>query len=430
MQARVHNLLDHIIPPSDETPRKAATAAKEKDSDLWNHLDVVLLQWMYATVTQDILTSIIVINDTAEECWKRIAAMFNDNKHARVVRLENKLAKHQPGRFPSTKAYCNHLKLLSDQLTNVGSPVTNTRLVLKMIAGLTDAYAGFVTYVQQHDPLPTFAAAKSRLELEEIPARVGMSSCKLCLTPVDTKPKMSATTSNPCKDPSLYRSLAGALLCLTFTRPDVSYAVQQICLFMHNLMEDHMNALRRILHYIQGTNQYGLHLYHSSTSSLISYTDVDWGGCPDTRCSTSDYCVFLGDNLISWSSNRQPTLSRSSAEAEYRGVANVVSESCWLCNLLLELHFPINKATMVYCDNVGAIYLSGTPVQHQRTKHIELDIHFSRKKVARGQVRVLHVPSRHQIVDVFTKGLPLILFQDFRDSLSIRPPPTSTVGEY
>jgi len=85
---------------------------------------------------------------------------------------------------------------------------------------------------------------------------------------------------------------------------------------------------------------------------------------------------------------------------------------------------------MVYCDNVGAIYLSGNPVQHQRTKHIELDIHFIRKKVARGQVRVLHVPSRHQIVDVFTKGLPLILFQDFRDSLSIRPPPTSTVGEY
>jgi hypothetical protein len=257
-----------------------------------------------------------------------------------------------------------------------------------------------------------------------------MSSCKPCLTPVDTKPKMSATTSNPCKDPSLYRSLAGALQYLTFTRPDISYAVQQICLFMHNPMEDHMNALRRILRYIQGTSQYGLYLYHSSTTSLISYTDADWGGCPDTRRSTSGYCVFLGDNLISWSSKRQPTLSRSSAEAEYRGVANVVSESCWLRNLLLELYCPIHKATMVYCDNVSAIYLSGNPVQHQRTKHIELDIHFVREKVARGQVRVLHVPSRYQIADVFTKGLPLILFQDFRDSLSIRPPPASTAGEY
>jgi len=137
-----------------------------------------------------------------------------------------------------------------------------------------------------------------------------------------------------------------------------------------------MNALQRILCYIQGTRQYGLHLYHSSSTSLISYTDVDWGRCPNTRRSTSGYCVFLGDNLISWSSKRQATLSRSSTEADYRGVSNMVSESCWLHNLLLELHCPIHKATMVYCDNVSAIYLSGNPVQHRRTKHIELDIHF------------------------------------------------------
>lgn len=109
-------------------------------------------------------------------------------------------------------------------------------------------------------------------------------------------------------------------------------------------------------------------------------------------------------------------------------MANVVSESCWLRNLLLELHCPTQKATLVYCDNVCAIYLSGNPVQHQRTKHIEMDIHFVREKVARGQVRVLHVPSRHQLADIFTKGLPLILFNDFRDSLNVRPPPVSTAG--
>jgi hypothetical protein len=263
---------------------------------------------------------------------------------------------------------------------------------------------------------------------DEILERAGMSSCKSCPTPVDTKPKLSVKTSTPYEDPSLYRSLAGALQYLTFTRPDITYAVQQICLFMHDPMDDHMHSLRRILRYIQGTSHYGLHLYPSSTTSLISYTDADWGGCPDTRRSTSGYCVFLGDNLLSWSSKRQPTLSRSSAEAEYRGVANVVSESCWLRNLLLELHCPIHKATMVYCDNVSAIYLSGNPVQHQRTKHVEMDIHFVREKVARGQIRVLHVPSRYQIADIFTKGLPLILFQDFRDSLSVRQPPASTAG--
>jgi len=101
----------------------------------------------------------------------------------------------------------------------------------------------------------------------------------------------------------------------------------------------------------------------------------------------------------------------------------VVSKSCWLRNLLLELHCPIQKATLVYCDNVSAIYLADNPVQHQRTKHIEINIHFVRENVARGQVRVLHVPSRYHIVDIFTKGLPLVLFEDFRDNLSIRQPP-------
>ncbi|XP_048501649.1 uncharacterized mitochondrial protein AtMg00810-like [Beta vulgaris subsp. vulgaris] len=258
--------------------------------------------------------------------------------------------------------------------------------------------------------------------------RAGMSNCSPCPTPVDTKSKLSATTGTPYDDPTTYRSLAGALQYLTFTRPDISYAVQQICLHMHAPTHEHMRALKRIIRYIQGTLSFGLQMWKSTISRIISYTDADWGGCPDTRRSTSGYCVFLGDNLISWSSKRQLTLSRSSAEAEYRGVANVVSDTCWLRNLLLELHCPVQKATLVYCDNVSAIYLSGNPVKHQRTKHIEMDIHFVREKVARGEVRVLHVPSRYQIADIFTKGLPRILFDDFRDSLSIRDPPASTEG--
>ncbi|GJV54474.1 RNA-directed DNA polymerase, eukaryota [Tanacetum coccineum] len=204
----------------------------------------------------------------------------------------------------------------------------------------------------------------------------------------------------------------GGLQYLTFTRPYLSYAVQQVCLYMHDLREPHFAALKRILRYVQGTLELGLQLYASATTSLVGYTDADWAGCPSTRRSTSGYCVFLGDNLLSWSTKRQHTISRSSAEAEYRGVANVVAETAWIRNLLHELHSPLLTATLVYCDNVNAVYMSANPLQHQRTKHFEIDIHFVRDMVKAGHVRVLHVPSRFQYADIFTKGLPSALFED------------------
>ncbi|GJY00943.1 ribonuclease H-like domain-containing protein, partial [Tanacetum coccineum] len=117
------------------------------------------------------------------------------------------------------------------------------------------------------------------------------------------------------------------------------------------------------------TLDHGLHLHVSSTSQLTAFTDADWAGCPITRCSTSGN------------------------EAEYRSVANVVAETAWIWNLLLELRAPLTTDTFVYCDNVSAVYLSSNLVQNQRTKYIEIDIHFVRDYVSSGQVRVLHVPS-------------------------------------
>ncbi|KAG7537199.1 hypothetical protein ISN44_As13g011190 [Arabidopsis suecica] len=146
------------------------------------------------------------------------------------------------------------------------------------------------------------------------------------------------------------------------------------------------------------------------------------------RAKLFGFCVFLGDNLISWSSKRQHTVSRSSAEAEYRGVANAVAELTWLRNLFLEMRFPLQKASVVFCDNVSAVYLSSNPVQHQRTKHVEIDIHFVRERVALGQIKVFHIPSPQQYADIFTKGLPTSMFNDFRSSLSIRPPLARTAG--
>nr|GEW80071.1 ribonuclease H-like domain-containing protein [Tanacetum cinerariifolium] len=216
-------------------------------------------------------------------------------------------------------------------------------------------------------------------------------------TPLDTKSKLRVG-GDPVSDPMLYRSLAGALQYLIFTRPDISYAVQQVCLYMHDLREPYYTALKRILRDIRGTIDHGW--------TLVAY------------------------NLLFWSAKRHATLSSSSTEAEYRRVANVVAETTWLRNFLRELHAPLFTATLVYCGNVSAVYLSTNPVQHQRTKHIEFDIHFVRDFVAPGQVYVLHVPSRFQYANIFTKGLPRALFLEFRDSLKVRRPSVSTTGEY
>ncbi|GKE31849.1 ribonuclease H-like domain-containing protein [Tanacetum coccineum] len=188
--------------------------------------------------------------------------------------------------------------------------------------------------------------------------------------------------------------LQGGLQYLTFTRPDLSCAVQQICLYMHDPREPHFAALKRIMRYVKGTLELGLHLYASVTTSLVWYTDVDWAGFPFTRRSTSGYYMFLGDNLVSWSAKRQHTISCSSAEAECQGVAIVVAKTACLRNLLRELHSPLLTATLVYCDNISAVYMSANSVQHQRTKHMEIDIHFVRDMVTMGHFRVLYVPSR------------------------------------
>ncbi|GJY56274.1 ribonuclease H-like domain-containing protein [Tanacetum coccineum] len=161
-----------------------------------------------------------------------------------------------------------------------------------------------------------------------------MVNCNPSLTPVDTESKLGVD-GDPVSDSTLYRSLAGSLQYLTFTRPDISYAVQQVCLHMHDPWEPYLSALKRILRYVRGTLHYGLQLFSSSTTDLVAYSDTDWAGCPTTQRSTSGYYVFLGNNLLSWSSKCQPTLSRSRAEADNAINKRFIPSYMWL----LEVEF-------------------------------------------------------------------------------------------
>ncbi|KAL8158574.1 hypothetical protein V2J09_000111 [Rumex salicifolius] len=182
---------------------------------------------------------------------------------------------------------------------------------------------------------------------KDIISRAGMSTCNPCKTPVDTNPKLSGSSGSPVSNPTEYRSLAGSLQYLTFTRPDIAYAVQQCCLHMHDPREAHLTSIKRILRYVQGTLNLGLHIAPGPINQLQVYSDADWAGCPDTRRSTSGFCLYLGPNLIAWSSKRQGTVSRSSAEAEYRAVANAVAES-WTVFVFGYLRLRLRGATRAH----------------------------------------------------------------------------------
>jgi len=182
-----------------------------------------------------------------------------------------------------------------------------------------------------------------------------MIECKSCSTPVDTNPKVAADEGALVANASDYRSLAGALQYPTFTRPDIAYDVQLVCLHMHDPREPHLLALKRILRYLQVTLDLGLLLQPSASMDLVVYTDADWASCPDTRKFTSGHAVYLGDNLISQSSKRQTTVSRSRAEAEYRAVANGVAEATWLCQLLQKFRAPLSRATLVIIVTISTL---------------------------------------------------------------------------
>ncbi|GKC65308.1 ribonuclease H-like domain-containing protein [Tanacetum coccineum] len=149
----------------------------------------------------------------------------------------------------------------------------------------------------------------------EILKRAHMVNYNPSRTPIDTESKLGSD-GDPVFDPTLYQNLVGSLQYMTFTRPDIFYSVQQVCLYMHDPREPHFLTLKPILLYVRGTLNYGLELFSSSTTYLVAYSDADWAGCPTTRRSNPGNYVFLGNNLLCWSSKRQLTLSHSSAEAE------------------------------------------------------------------------------------------------------------------
>ena len=248
-----------------------------------------------------------------------------------------------------------------------------------------------------------------------------MDSCNPVSTPLEPGLQLVKHEGDPVKLKE-FQGLVGSLTFLaSATRPDISAALGVLSQFASNPGNLHWQAAKRILRYLKGSLDMGV-IFRGNLSSevnLVGFVDADWAGDVDSRKSRGGYLFLLCGGPVSWVSRKQAVVALSSTEAEYVAAATAAQELLWLRNLLSELGFSQNKATVLHEDNMGAVEVSRNPRFHGRMKHIDIRHHFLRDEVEKGSVLLRFIQSKSQLADIFTKALPRDRFQDLRFKIGV-----------
>ncbi|KAL6345503.1 hypothetical protein AAG906_017226 [Vitis piasezkii] len=235
-----------------------------------------------------------------------------------------------------------------------------------------------------------------------------MERSKSVATPLVVNEKLSNNEVNIKADASVYRSLIGSLLYLSATRPDLMFSASLLSRFMHSPSKIHFGVAKRVLRYIRGTFDYGLWFVKKESKELQGYANSDWAGSLDDSKSTSGYAFSFGK-----------VVAQSSAEAEYISAAAAANQAIWLRKLLTDLGQSQADATVIWVDNKSAIAIAKNPVQHGRTKHINVKFHAIREAEKNGEVNLVHCCSENQIADILTKALSKAKFEELRSRLGV-----------
>ncbi|WJZ92322.1 hypothetical protein VitviT2T_011324 [Vitis vinifera] len=216
----------------------------------------------------------------------------------------------------------------------------------------------------------------------DILQEIGMSGCQPVDTLIEEGLKLCVEHNQVSTDKGRYKRFVGRLMYLAHTRPDLAYALSVVSQYMHNPGEQHMNAVMRILRYLKNAPGKGiLFAKNVDHQSIEVYTNADWTGVVDDRRSTSSYFTFVGGNLVTWKSKKQNDVACSSAKAEFRGMALRLCEALWLRLLLQDLGYLSRQPIRLFCDNKSTCDIAHNPVQHDRTKHVEVDRFFIKEKL-------------------------------------------------
>jgi hypothetical protein len=240
---------------------------------------------------------------------------------------------------------------------------------------------------------------------QQIVDAAGLSQANPRTIPLDVNSKLTKEGEDLMTDPSKFMEILGMLMYLANgTRPDISFSVGALARFMSAPRIEHYQKLMGIVRYVKGTIDKGLHFDGQKISDVVGFSDADFAGDIDKRRSTTGYVFVMAGGAISWSSRLQATVAASTTEAEYMAASAAVKEALWLRKIITEIwDVKEMKATQMFGDNQSALAIMRNPRSHQRAKHIDVQHHFIRDRVERGEVVVQHVPSKNNLVDMLTK---------------------------
>jgi len=282
--------------------------------------------------------------------------------------------------------------------------------------GLLSYYLG-IEVDQKEDFITVKQSGYARKVLEQF----GMSECNSTKFPMEPGCKLNADKGGQQVDATEYRKMIGCLRYLLHSRPDLAYSVGVASRFMERPTVMHAKAIKQILRYLRGTINLGLvYVQGGCADKLVGYSDSDHGADAVERRSTGGMAFYLNENLVTWCSQKQKTVSLSSCESEFMAATAAAKQALWLRNLISEITREKPKTVTLFVDNNSAIALMKNPVFHGRSKHIDLKYHFIRECIERGQIVVRRVGTEEQKADVLTKSMAAVKLSVMTHLIGVR----------